>query len=78
MPGLFRIVAGRSSDQTTSSVVSSVPSCHFTPLRILNSHVRLFTSFQDSARPGMMRLSGSSFTSESNTCSDTLMFENRL
>ncbi|MNN32220.1 hypothetical protein D3C81_1459350 [compost metagenome] len=78
MPGLFWMVAGRSSDQTMSSVVSSEPSWNFTPWRILNSQVRLLTSFHDSARPGMMRLSGSIFTSESKMCSDTLILENRL
>lgn len=78
LPGLLTMVAGRSSDHAMSSVVSSVPSCHFTPLRRWNSHVRLLTSFHDSARPGTTLLSGSSLISVSNTCSDTLMFENRL
>ena len=72
------MVAGRSIDHDTSSAVISLPSWNFTPLRSLNSQVRLFTSVQDSARPGITRLSASIVTSVSNTWSETFRFGNRL
>ena len=43
---------------TTSSAVKSEPSCHFTPLRSLNSQVVSFTTFHDSASSGDEMLLG--------------------
>ena len=72
LAGLFLIVAGRSSEYTTSSAVTRLPSLNLAPLRILNSQVSPLTSDQDSASPGASLPSALRITSGSNMCSITL------
>ena len=45
----------RSNVNTTSSAVKSAPSCHFTPLRNLNSQFKSSIAFHESASPGIKR-----------------------
>jgi len=57
--GLFWMVAGRSSENTTSSAVKSLPLWNLTPLRSLNSQVVSFTARHETASAGTNLLSAS-------------------
>ena len=72
--GEFGTFGTRSTVKITSSAVKSLPSCHLTPLRSLNSQFKSSTAFHDSARPGTSFCRSSIPTSFSNTCPADALF----
>src|SRR6185295_19940573 len=76
--GLFGTFGTRLKVAITSAAVNSVPSCHFTPLRSLNSQVVSSTARQLSASPGFRFCCSSCFTSGSKKCFDMPLLGERL
>jgi hypothetical protein len=67
LAGELGTVGMRLIEAITSSAVKSLPSCHLTPLRSLNSQVVSSSAFHDSASCGLSCSFASLPTSFSNT-----------